>query len=177
MWIADLTSEGFYTLSDKMVEVCENILDPDDGDKKEIEITFCTDPDYLIGSDAMRATYFMALALQKKFDNVSVKTVNIALDPTAVSMYRTTSRDDITASDVIFSYGAKYKIPEMSNAPNTPLYPSQLHLLERERNAPTAFFLVLRPTANSASIAGIPTTSTLSRKTIRNAAPPFSPAI
>ena len=111
LWMVDLTSEGFYTLSDKMVEVCHEILDPKDGeDAKEIKITFCTDPDYLVESDAMRATYFMALELQKKFDNVTVETVNVATDPTAVSMYRTTSREDITGKDVIFSYGAKYKV-------------------------------------------------------------------
>ena len=113
LFMADLTREGFYTLSDKMLEICHEILDPDEnGNAKEIKITFCTDPDYLIASDAMRATYFMALSLQKEFDNVTVKTVNVALDPTAVSMYRTTSRDDITAADVIFSYGSKYKIAD-----------------------------------------------------------------
>jgi hypothetical protein len=52
----------------------------------------------------------MALSLRNKFDNVEVETVNVALDPTAVSMYKTTSRDTISSSDVIFSYGAKYKI-------------------------------------------------------------------
>ena len=109
--MTDLTLEGIYTLSDKMLEVCHAMLDPDEnGNAQQIKITFCTDPDYLIASDEMRATYFMALSLRNKFDNVEVETVNVALDPTAVSMYRTTSRDNITSSDVIFSYGAKYKI-------------------------------------------------------------------
>ena len=111
LFLADLTPEGIYTVSDKMLEVCHTMLDPDENGKaKEIKITFCTDPDYLIESDKMRATYFMALYLRNKFDNVTVETVNVALDPTAVSMYKTTSRDTIKASDVIFSYGAKYKI-------------------------------------------------------------------
>lgn len=111
LFMTDLTPEGIYTLSDKMVEVCHEMLDPDaDGNAKKIKITFCTDPDYLIASDKMRATYFMALSLRNMFDNVEVQAVNVALDPTAVSMYRTTSRDTITSADVIFSYGAKYKI-------------------------------------------------------------------
>lgn len=111
--MADLTPEGFYTLSDKMLEVCHELLDPDEnGNVKKIKITFCTDPDYLVASDTMRATYFMALSLQNKFDNVEVKTVNVSLNPTAVSMYRTTSRDNISATDVIFSYGSKYKIAD-----------------------------------------------------------------
>lgn len=113
LFMVDLTREGFYTLSDKMLEVCHEILDPKDGEKaKEIKITFCTDPDYLVGSDALRATYFMALSLQNEFDNVTVKAVNVATDPTAVAMYRTTSRDSISAGDVIFSYGAKYTIAD-----------------------------------------------------------------
>lgn len=113
---ADLTPEGFYTLSDAMVKSCHEMLDPDEnGNVKQIKITFCTDPDYLVGSDALRSTYFMALALQKEFDNVHVETVNVALDPTAVSMYKTTSRDSITAADVIFSYGAKYKIADATS--------------------------------------------------------------
>ena len=81
-----------------------------DGNVKKIKITFCTDPDYSIASDKMRATYFMALSLRNKFDNVEVETVNVALNPTAVSMYRTTSRDTISSADIIFSYGAKYRI-------------------------------------------------------------------
>ena len=111
LFMTDLTLEGIYTVSDKMLEVCHAMLDPDEnGRTKEIKITFCTDPDYLIASDKMRATYFMALSLRNKFDNVKVETVNVALNPTAVSMYKTTSRDNITSADVIFSYGAKYKI-------------------------------------------------------------------
>lgn len=111
LFYADLTPEGFYTLSDKMLEVCHELLDPDtDGNTKNIKITFCTDPDYLVSSDTMRATYFMALSLQNEFDNVTVKTVNAALDPTAIAAYKTTSRDSISATDVIVSYGAKYRI-------------------------------------------------------------------
>lgn len=114
LFVADLTPEGLYNLSDTMEKVCHEILDPDeDGNVKEIKITFCTDPDYLISSDKYRVTYFMALRLQNMFDNVTVKTVNVALDPTAVSMYRTTSRDTISPSDIIVSYGAKYRIANM----------------------------------------------------------------
>lgn len=112
--MADMTREGFYTLSDKMIEICDDLVNPEGGSKKEIQITFCTDPDYLTANDKMRATYFMALSLQKKFDNFKVKTVNVQLDPTAVSMYKTTSRDTINPTDVIFSYGEKYKVVDAS---------------------------------------------------------------
>ncbi len=112
----DLTPEEFYTLSDTMQTYCHSLLDPDEnGNTKKIEITFCTDPDYLVDSAYMRTTYFMALALQKEFDNVTVKTVNVALDPTAVSMYKTTSRDSIDVTDIIVSYGEKYRVANAVN--------------------------------------------------------------
>ena len=104
----DLTPEGLYSLTDKMVEECSFISElPED---KEIKITFCTDPDALVESTVMRATYFMALNLQKKFDNVKVETVNVALNPTALARYKTTSLSTISASDVIISFGERYRI-------------------------------------------------------------------
>ncbi len=111
----DLTPEEFYTLSDTMVRYCSGILEPEGEEPKEIEITFCTDPDYLVESANLRATYFMALALQKKFDTVKVKTVNVVLNPTAVSMYKTTSRDDINPTDIIVTYGTKYRVANAEN--------------------------------------------------------------
>ena len=111
----DLTYEGFYTLSDKMLETCHELFDQKEGEaKKEITVPFCADPDYLTANDPMRATYFMALSMQKKFDNVKVKTVNVGVDPMAVAMYKTTSRDSISSNDVIFSYGGKYRIVDAS---------------------------------------------------------------
>ena len=109
----DLTPEGLYSLTDKMVEECSFISElPED---KEIKITFCTDPDALVESTVMRATYFMALNLQKKFDNVKVETVNVALNPTALARYKTTSLSTISASDVIISFGERYRIASASS--------------------------------------------------------------
>ena len=108
----DLTPEGYYTLTDKMVEYCAEILEPkEEGEQsKNIKITFCQDPDTLVRDGEMRVTYFMALALAREFDGVTVETVNIKYNPTAVSAYKTTSRQQIDKKDVIISYGAKYRI-------------------------------------------------------------------
>ncbi len=107
----DLTPEGYYTLTDKMEEYCKGILEPEGKEKIEnIKITFCRDPDGLVKDFEMRVTYFMALALAKKFDSVTVETVNIKYNPTAVSAYKTTSRQDIKPTDIIVSYGSKYRI-------------------------------------------------------------------
>ncbi len=105
----DMTPEGLYSLSDKMKETCDGLLNGlPEGNK--IKITFCTDPDILIGSTYTRIPYFMALGLELRYGNVEVVEHNVTYNPTAVSMYKTTSRNEIEASDVIISYGSKYRI-------------------------------------------------------------------
>ena len=104
----DLTPEELYTVSDRMIEECDfiNGLSED----KKVKITFCTDPDYLISSTTTRLTYFMAIALDKAFDNLEVEVVNVTYNPTAVSKYKTTSLSVINPTDVIVSYGDRYRI-------------------------------------------------------------------
>ncbi len=108
----DMTPEGLYTVSDAMTDYCHEILDKtdDEGKKKEINITFCTDLDYIVRSEELRVTYFMVLALAREFDNLSVTNVNVRYNPTAVDKYKTTSRTKIAETDIIISYGDKYRI-------------------------------------------------------------------
>lgn len=109
----DMTPEGLYTISDRMKEECDEIVgqmkasDPD----KKVKITFCTDPDYLMSTESARLTYVMALKLQQEYpDMIEVETVNVYLNPTAVSQYKTTSLSTIKNNNIIFSYGGRYRI-------------------------------------------------------------------
>ena len=106
----DLTPEGLYTVSDGMEKYCEELFGKENTEDKKIKITFCTDPDYIVRSEKLRVTYFMALSLSKSFDNIEVECINVRYNPTAVAKYKTTSRTDISASDIIVSYGNKYRI-------------------------------------------------------------------
>ena len=114
MLFADLTPEGLYTLTDGMIEECsivEDLTETDaDGKLKKVEILFCTDPDNLIASPVTRIPYFMAVALDNKFDNIETDYVNVALDPAAVAQYKTTSLTKISPSNIIISYGSSYRI-------------------------------------------------------------------
>lgn len=107
----DLTPEGLYSLTDEMEKECAFIdeLGKTDGDKC-VRITFCSDPDYLVEADITRATYFMALELQKRFDNIKVETVNLLKNPTALSKYKTTSLTTFAANNIIVSYGERYRV-------------------------------------------------------------------
>ena len=112
----DMTPEGFYTMTDKMEEVCRELLETKEGEEeKDIKIIFCTDPDYILRSTEARVTYFMSLALRNRFDNVTVETVNVQYNPTAVATYKTTSREEIKPTDVIISCGARYRIVSLDS--------------------------------------------------------------
>ena len=103
----DLTPEGLYSVTDKMVDECKFI---DDLDGQKVKIIFCNDPDNLASSAVTRVTYFMALNLAREFDNLEVETVNVNFNPTAVAKYKTTSLSKINPSDVIVAYGDRYRI-------------------------------------------------------------------
>ena len=100
----DTTSEGIYTLSEKMKTECAFIDKLDDGEKT-VKITFCADPDTLVKSETTRVTYFMALRMQDYFDNLEVEIVNVEYNPTAVAQYKPTSLAEIAPDDIIISYG------------------------------------------------------------------------
>lgn len=109
----DMTPEGLYTVSDLMEEECDEIFGKlAERDKtKKIRVTFCTDPDYLIGSTTARITYFMCLKLQNEYpDAFEVVAVNAQYNPTAVSQYKATSLSKINANNVIVSYGDRYRV-------------------------------------------------------------------
>ena len=76
LWL-DLTPEQLYTLSDLMIEECEKI-------ERDIKITFCDDPDHLMNNFQTRYVYVMAKELEQRFDNITVETCNVTLNPTAV---------------------------------------------------------------------------------------------
>lgn len=108
----DLTTEGFYSLSNNMGVACDGLFLDENGNERDVSLkfTFCADPDALIGSDIMRPTYYMALELSDRYDCVEVHAEDISYNPTLVSAYKTTSRDTINQTDVIVSYGSKYRV-------------------------------------------------------------------
>ncbi len=147
---ADLTPEGFYTLSDEMKVACDAIFNtPDEsGNKKNIKMIFCADPDTLTASSATRMTYFMALQLAGRYDNLTVETVNLDVNPAAVSAYKTTSSRNIKATDLITTYNGTYKIVDVSSFWTTlPSYDGEYRMVTMlssltAMGSPSAYFLV-----------------------------------
>ena len=105
----DITSEGLYSLTDAMKRECD-FIDELDNDGRLVKITFCADPDTLMASEVTRVTYFMALKLAARYKNLEVETINAEYNPTALAQYKSTSLKTINQSDVIISYGERYRI-------------------------------------------------------------------
>ncbi len=99
----DATPEGLYTLTEEFKEEVSGIED-------EITITFCADPDILLGNTTTRYVYIMAREIEKAMPNVTVVTYDIEKNPTAVQAYRTTSSTVITTGHVIVSCDKRYRI-------------------------------------------------------------------
>ena len=111
----DTTPEGFYSMTKVMKQSCDDILNSEEVGGKEIKITFCADPDVLEASYELRPTYFMALQLRNRFDNVKVENVNIDYNPSLNTVYRTTSHRELAYTDMIISYDGRYKVTDMSS--------------------------------------------------------------
>lgn len=109
----DLTPEGLYTVSDAMIKECSFLNELGEGE--EVTITFCNDPDYLIDETVTRVTYFMALELQQRFKNVKVEAKSVINNPTFVAKYKPSSLSTIDPTDVIISYGDRYRIVGAAN--------------------------------------------------------------
>ena len=104
----DMTTENLYTLSDAMKSETAFVDTlPKDN---EIRIIFCAKPDALTNSTVTRVTYFMALKLQQKYSNIKVVCEDVSLNPTYFAQFKPNSLTEINASDVIVTYGDRYRI-------------------------------------------------------------------
>ena len=71
----------------------------------------CADADRLMNNDDMRPIYYTAKLLAREFpESISVRTVNVWSNPSAVDAYRTTSYSSIYETSVIISSGSEFRI-------------------------------------------------------------------
>lgn len=102
LWYIDMTSETLYTLSKECIDLLSDT-------ENEVTILFCDDPDSLEAADNTRLVYNTALQLQDALDNITVKTVNIINNPSAVNKYKTTATTNIKTTDVIIESGTEFR--------------------------------------------------------------------
>ncbi len=108
----DMTPEGFYTATDRLIEELEFV---DEKLSDKVKITFCADPDTLMKNEMSRLTYVMATQLDNKFENIEMTADNVIYKPTLVDKYKANALTKITPSHVIISYGERYRIIGIDN--------------------------------------------------------------
>ena len=105
---------GLYTLMDETVNYLEYIIEEANKDREEpvkVDIIFCSEPDQLTKTDAMRYVYYTALGLQKQFpETIEVSWRDVWSNPSSVDMYRSTSYSTIYPSNVIVASGTEFRI-------------------------------------------------------------------
>lgn len=105
---------GLYTLMDETVNYLEYIIEEANKDREEpvkVDIIFCSEPDQLTKTDAMRYIYYTALGLQKQFpETIEVSWRDVWSNPSSVDMYRSTSYSTIYPSNVIVASGTEFRI-------------------------------------------------------------------
>ncbi len=99
----DMTPEGLYSMTDTLEKELAEIKD-------EVEIIFCTDPDYLFGNDETRYPYITCKQLAAANDKITLRHINVATDPSSADPYRSTQSSEIGWDNIIVASGSRYKI-------------------------------------------------------------------
>lgn len=119
----DLTSDSIYTLNSETTFLLDQTFDSvrqmraETGEEDvKVEIIFCADPDILTQNTLMRYVYYTARSLAKKYPKIiSVRTVDVWSNPSAVDAYRTNSYSSIYQSNVIVSSGSEFRLLSLKN--------------------------------------------------------------
>lgn len=116
LWITDMTAPEMYTLSDDAKHLLNltmqsaNDVRPK-GEKAEVEIIFCADPDMLKANDEMRYIYYTALCMEKECPEfIRVSTTNVWTNPSSVDDYRVNSFSSIYQNNIIVSSGTEFRV-------------------------------------------------------------------
>ncbi len=106
-----------YKLTDEIVDFMDttfaelNVARQNRGEEPvKVDILFCDDPDDLMKNEYQRMVYLCALQLQKQFsDTITVSTVDIYKNPSAVQRYKTNAYTSIYPSTVIVASDSEYR--------------------------------------------------------------------
>ncbi|MBP3436967.1 MAG: Gldg family protein [Clostridia bacterium] len=98
----DLTEEGLYTVSDALVKTLENL-------SRDITITFCAAPDYLLGNTETRAPYIACKKLAKKNPHIKLEIRDVMTDPSAADAFKNITTTENYWNDIIFSVDGEFR--------------------------------------------------------------------
>ncbi len=110
LWYIDMTSEQIFTLTDD----AKDILDGMNTDQ-EVLITMCADKNTLEANTAQRFVLHTVLDIAERYENVSVRYVDVHLNPSAVNPYKAHTKQDINSQSVIVASGEECRVFALEN--------------------------------------------------------------
>ena len=102
-WYIDMTKDSVFKVSDEGMAIIEGI-------NADINIIFCDDVDNLQSNIYQKSIYNTALELSARFDNISIKHLDIYKNPSSIAKYKMTSATSITDTSVIIESGSEYRV-------------------------------------------------------------------
>lgn len=117
-WYTDLTGASIYSISDKFEEELDKIVNPEDGEKKYINIVIMMDEDkFSEYSSYTNYVYHTIKQIEKKFDNVKLISKNIIKNPEEKERYQLNEADSIYTTDVAIELADSNHNPIVDKTP------------------------------------------------------------
>ena len=105
---SDMTKNETYTLTEELKLVLGDVTE-------KVEVIFCHERDYIDANVNLHDVLETADNLDKEYDWLSVRFVNIIKDPLEVKDFMTSSEDTVKTTDVIVRSGNEYRRLDQKN--------------------------------------------------------------
>ncbi len=108
LWYIDMTEGQVFTLGEDTKSILANVEKSSD---KEINIYFTVEPDKVVStSPYLYYVYQTSLEMERDFDNINVRCVDIVKNPAFFKRFYTTAAQDIYTTSVVVSCGEEFRL-------------------------------------------------------------------
>ena len=102
-WYTDMTSSGYYSLSDPFIEEMDKLVNADGNEKVYLNIVLLAEEDIFRGyNDMTQMLYQTFKELDDHYDNINIVAYNTTIHPELAEKYKTTALDTLALDDVVF---------------------------------------------------------------------------
>ena len=102
-WYTDMTSTGFFSLSESFTEQLDDLLNPEDAAPVYVNVVLMCEEDYFSAYGSYAPYIYRTLKeLVAEFDNINLVAYNTTVHPELAEKYKTTALDTPALDDVIF---------------------------------------------------------------------------
>ena len=117
-WYTDLTGASIYSISDAFEKALDDILNPEGGEKKYVNIVLMMDEDrFSLNSAYTNYVYHTIKQIEQKFDNVKLISKDIVKNPEEKTRYQLNEADVIYSTDVAIELADSNHSPIIDKVP------------------------------------------------------------